>query len=174
MIDLFFWFNTSTFDLLWIEFHGFFFYVWCLRSNDSGYKFKKLTRVDIFFCFFTCFLFLFHRSILVYIYIYKDDFMVFLFYFFLLGSQSKTWAVDLVDWPGLTHILLSKLHVYHANSDWFRLIFFLFFLSNFIIPYLIGWKLNYIIFLLLEKRSFPKLSWSLFFLSVCCCCLFFI
>jgi hypothetical protein len=44
----------------------------------------------------------------------------------------------------------SILHVYHTNSNWLGYFLFIF-LSNFIISYLIGWKLNYIIFSAHEK-----------------------
>jgi len=44
----------------------------------------------------------------------------------------------------------SILHVYHTNLGCLGSFLFIF-LSNFIILYLIGWKLNYIIFSALEK-----------------------
>jgi len=58
----------------------------------------------------------------------------------------------------------------HVNVDWLELSFFIFFLLNFIISYLNGWKLNYIFCFFLKKKIVLLLSFFFFLFSL----LFFI
>jgi len=122
-----------------------------------GHEFEKLMRVNIFFYLFH---FQFHHSILIYFFKWALWFSS--IYFLLDYPDFMTWIASLMGKAELARSLLPKLHVCHVSSGWLSLLFS-FFLPNFIIQYLISWKLNYIIFIFWKSVFLQSYSNHFFF-----------
>jgi hypothetical protein len=113
--------------------------------NDPNHEFEKLKQVNIFSFLLMIgkshSLFNFHHSTLVFFLKKKISFVIFFILFFIVLSWSHN--LTRVD-SGLVFF------------------FFVFFLPNFFLLYLMGWELSYIVYSFLKKIFFSEVIMIIF------------
>jgi hypothetical protein len=130
-----------------------FFHKRCFWSNALDHEFEKLMMIDVLFFIYVLFGF-----VISYIFFSTE-----LSRFHYLSC----WFSELVC------LLFSGLQVCHASSDWIKLGFYCPFLTNFILLYLMGWELSYIVCSIYKNIFYQVVVIIFLICSICCYYLFF-